>query len=478
MGTLLYLTSFVVINASTIEGKIIDYKIAKDQKSKCAIPTPIAFTLDSEIDQADINAVIDTLGNFKVDINLQKPMPIKCTYGFKGEEQEIELFVLPETQVKAEFHQEYLSKTFVCTGVGQDVMNYTAKKNLKFKEQFANARNYYNSANNFVQYKNKTLNEYKNWLNQNYPLITDTYTKQIFECWATAEVEYKLWNDFQNYIFELNPQQRSDLYTPLILNKLLPINNYNALPSRQFSIFLINHLRQQLSIDSPFEYGDNKKEKWIDVIQQYAQNIYDEKIRDIATTIILLKKLRTGHSDLTQELPLFKTQCKNPYYIQLVENEYQELQKNSNTEIQGIQTYHYPTDENVTLQKIKDQFKGKAIYIDVWATWCGPCIQEMKDAESNKIKEFFKNENIVFVYIMIDANTGAEASWRNIINKNKVLGHHILANKTLSADLKQNYNLKSLPAHLLINAKGIVINNNAPSLNQALVQFEIERALK
>ncbi len=42
-----------------------------------------------------------------------------------------------------------------------------------------------------------------------------------------------------------------------------------------------------------------------------------------------------------------------------------------------------------------DQFKGKTIFINFWATWCKPCLQEMPSIETAQVK--LKNEKVVFL---------------------------------------------------------------------------------
>lgn len=44
-----------------------------------------------------------------------------------------------------------------------------------------------------------------------------------------------------------------------------------------------------------------------------------------------------------------------------------------------------------------DQYKGKTLFINFWATWCRPCIKEMPSIE--KVKETLKDENIQFLLV-------------------------------------------------------------------------------
>ena len=73
-------------------------------------------------------------------------------------------------------------------------------------------------------------------------------------------------------------------------------------------------------------------------------------------------------------------------------------------------------------KKSLDSFKGKYVYIDVWATWCGPCIREIPSLK--KLEKEYHNKNIAFVSISTDESRrsggsweAAEKKWRDFVKK-------------------------------------------------------------
>lgn len=59
-------------------------------------------------------------------------------------------------------------------------------------------------------------------------------------------------------------------------------------------------------------------------------------------------------------------------------------------------------DQNGTTLSL-NSLKGKVVFINFWATWCPPCIQEMPSI--NKLKQAFNgNDNIRFLLVDVDAN--------------------------------------------------------------------------
>lgn len=62
----------------------------------------------------------------------------------------------------------------------------------------------------------------------------------------------------------------------------------------------------------------------------------------------------------------------------------------------------YFTDEAGTVQSLSD-FKGDVIFMNIWATWCPPCIAEMPSIYS-LYKDFKNDKNISFVMVSMDEN--------------------------------------------------------------------------
>ncbi|MDE6451195.1 MAG: TlpA family protein disulfide reductase, partial [Odoribacter sp.] len=78
-------------------------------------------------------------------------------------------------------------------------------------------------------------------------------------------------------------------------------------------------------------------------------------------------------------------------------------------------TFKY-LDINGKEVSLKD-LAGKYVYIDVWATWCGPCRGELPHLK--KLEHRFKGKNIAFVSISCDQDKSA---WEKMVKEEKLGG--------------------------------------------------------
>ena len=106
-----------------------------------------------------------------------------------------------------------------------------------------------------------------------------------------------------------------------------------------------------------------------------------------------------------------------------------------------------------------DKYKGKVIYLDLWASWCGPCRQQFPYSKSLKKKFTRKQQKkISFIYISIDTN---HSKWKQSIDALDIDGDHFISPASHTNSAGKYFQAASIPRYIIIDKKGIVIDNNA-----------------
>ena len=99
---------------------------------------------------------------------------------------------------------------------------------------------------------------------------------------------------------------------------------------------------------------------------------------------------------------------------------------------------------------ILSKYKNEAIILDIWATWCAPCIKDMK--ASKEIKQELKQLPVKVLYLCVEDNSSRE-KWKKKVAELDVEGDHIFLNSALSAELMSKFKLGGFPSYLFVNRK-------------------------
>ncbi|MDO5977835.1 TlpA family protein disulfide reductase [Flavivirga spongiicola] len=106
-----------------------------------------------------------------------------------------------------------------------------------------------------------------------------------------------------------------------------------------------------------------------------------------------------------------------------------------------------------------DDLKGKYVYIDVWATWCGPCKYEIPFLQ--KVEEQYHDKNIHFVSISTDQQKDKD-KWKKMIADKALGGIQLITDNDFNTAFINAYKIRGIPQFILLDPDGNIVQANAP----------------
>ncbi|MEZ4779336.1 MAG: TlpA disulfide reductase family protein [Flavobacteriaceae bacterium] len=118
--------------------------------------------------------------------------------------------------------------------------------------------------------------------------------------------------------------------------------------------------------------------------------------------------------------------------------------------------------------------KGKYVYMDVWATWCGPCKVEIPFLK--EVEKEFHDKNIEFVSISVDKAKDHE-KWVTMVNDKELGGIQLFADNNWDSKFVKDYYINGIPRFILIDPDGNIVTPDAPRPSSPKLKEMLENLL-
>ena len=223
----------------------------------------------------------------------------------------------------------------------------------------------------------------------------------------------------------------------LVMMQFTNLENGDLKEIKDYASFLFDRYRK-------FFTGDNLQ-------YMQAQLIYEDEFQGSKTPSI------------PQLYETYRAEFPNSPILNVLEPGVKENLRFQNSRITD-KDYHILTcDSTITsLEDAVKPFKGKVVYIDVWATWCGPCLKEFQYLPA--LKEKAHNMDVVYLYISID-RPEERKKWEKTIAYHQLKGYHLLVNeklgKSLYTELGNERQILSIPCFVIIDKTGKIAIRHA-----------------
>ena len=278
------------------------------------------------------------------------------------------------------------------------------------------------------------------------PAFIDYYHAEIIYEWANLVVSYPT-----NYMFD-NGHKNEDLPADYhdALNQVDLVDEA-AIGTTDYRTFLDrNFVRIREDADDRVQLkqlSDSQRQDHIETYTPYSQakRTLHGKVLYFFLAGEIVRDFRQGWFDQgEQRLAEFLQDNPYPEYTEVVEEVVRETSKLKPGQPAPDFTLSDLQGQSVSLS----DFKGQAVFLDFWASWCGPCIGAVPYLE--EIKQRTRDQKVVFLNISLDPAD----EWHQAVEEHGLTGVHVHSPGGWQSAVAQLYQVQRIPSYFLVDPDG------------------------
>lgn len=238
----------------------------------------------------------------------------------------------------------------------------------------------------------------------------------------------------------------------------LEVNSKSMLGNMRYMYFLSDFIGYLM--DTPFKNETpSSQDEWVDFYNKYIdviQHNLNGYVKDVYMTYELGNIIDNRRYLFQEEWMKLVDDEKLTVYLKDYLSSKPILPKRSKWPY-----FYLPDTSNLNFER--NQFKGKIVLVNFWATWCKPCIKEFP--HENKLIDIFKDEPVCVINICIDSEPD---KWKELVQKYNLRAINLLSEDTWNNKLKKDYGIGGLPHSVLIDWNGKVVQNKCPRASEGI----------
>lgn len=438
------------INAQiSIYGKVIHAKDASIRIQRYAN----IISYDEEIwDSTRLN----TQGQFIFHLKSNKSQKARIVYG----NEYTPIYVTPGDSIYVEFDAEKMDNSIHYYGSNETINNYLAQDIRLFSPIHPQI---------IVQ---SSADRYKEMIDSITNARIDLCTKMLksnsaFQQMQLQGLAYEHAYSLMSYpkILAYYTRKNKNELAPLPehffdADKDLKLDNPAALDEMYYTLFLLGKIYDDISLKSSLDSSKSLNEIYWQSVSSFSSPISDYlKTRRVYEIFSFENKLE----EALKYYDILKEESPNNSYQNFLNKIVEDALRLQPGRIAPEIIARDINNKKVTLS----QFKGKVVYIDFWATWCGPCKREIPYLD--KVIEDLKNEKqIVFLSVSLDDDISA---WKKMLNTQHLKGVQCITDGNFESEAAKAYQVKGIPHYVLVDKNGKIIANNAARPSQGIKEL-------
>jgi len=287
-----------------------------------------------------------------------------------------------------------------------------------------------------------------------------TNMSDFLKNWAYVDRKFIIANDLLDYyIKNKNKENLWDIFT----NPIFDVFNGSNFQTMFFQYHLPVCMNILIQSEAEISRMISGKE-YIPATKLIIEKLHEKAPKGVVRDVMFFNFLKSAikeKPELCDSIPNIKTFFSQDFFTKELEKLSEDSRKigqilelsERESQLEGV--LYLADSEMEELPSVKllnflsEKHKGKVLYIDVWATWCGPCIEEFKFTPN--LHKYFEDKDVVFINLCLESNI---ENWKPAIERYTISGEHYFLGNNDSQLFRAENNLAGFPSYLLIDKNG------------------------
>lgn len=228
----------------------------------------------------------------------------------------------------------------------------------------------------------------------------------------------------------------------------------------------LNLLQEKFILVNEEEIEENDSiDAKVNLIQIINEQVANKVVKESLLYYVVKNEINYAE-DVEAYFLAFSQVASNEENITKIATKYNKLKLISKGQVSPSFAFKNIDGEATSLEDLR----GKLVYIDLWATWCGPCLREIPALKA--LERELHGKDIHFVSI---ASNCDKEDWKKMLVDKELSGIQLFAEED-ERSFHNAYIVKSIPRFILLDKEGVIIDSNAkrpsdPDLKEEIMSY-------